>query len=193
MKTIVTAILVCLCFVGCSIFGGGGTPSYNFPSDIAAQCHGAKNNAKACIISVGTPLPKEEGCVVQKVAGEKKFPEGWGWRHGSIWALGLYRNGIIQIGVHPQTGGESSPPIIEHEFGHHWLASNGHGMGHDPMYTSCFVVWDYMSTTLGLRSDLTIEEQIDIVGRSLQAGSIVTLAGYDSNGDYVCIYGVVGD
>lgn len=192
-------MLTLLCLnTGCAILGGSDSsgPSYNFPGDITSECYGARNNAKNCILSVGTPLPSERGCMVTKVAGERLFDQDgemmWGWKYNDLWVLGLYHNRRIWVGSNPETGKETNELVLAHEFGHYWLDTNFYFVGHDKKYSTCFHNWrDRDSYTFDINSGMSIEEQAETASRSLKKGTIVTLVGQDDDGNFIYIHGIV--
>jgi len=132
--------------IGLMLLTGCISHKFNFPDDIDGMCHGAKNESKARINSVGVSLKEEAGCRVGKMPGEKKFSGKWGWRApewDGMWVLGLCGSGgtRIIIGCHPQTLGEVDNDVLIHEFAHYWLMSNYDDYTHDPKYVHLFYNW----------------------------------------------------
>ena len=86
-------------------------------------------------------MPKQRSVKVVKHKGEVKIGGIWAWadpRWPNIWIGGLCSGNRIEIGCHPTSGDEVHEGCLFHEFGHYWLANNGYGLRHVPMFKSVF-------------------------------------------------------
>jgi len=132
-------VLAAACVAGC-VTGH----NFSFPSDISPMCYGERNAAHDCIVSLGVDLKTKDGCTLARHPGERKFGSMWCWQSPEwqgMWVGGLCWGTRIEVGCHPQTGGEIMTEVVRHEFGHYWLITNYSDYRHDAKYSTCFYNW----------------------------------------------------
>lgn len=186
--------LIAVVGLGLALAGSGcvtmGT-KYNFPQDIKGLAHDALNGAKACIESVDGGGLKSRDCSLTKVLGEKKIGGMWCWKRNGHWVGGLCSGNRVQIGCHPQTGQEIHFEALKHEFGHHWLMSNGIPGDHPARFSRLFYNWNSASSSsLFFAADVSEENRARILSetiRGMSAGSVLSVSGVDADGTGYCI------
>jgi hypothetical protein len=171
IKKITILFLTATMLTGC-----GKSIKYNFPEDIKYQCHGAKNEAKAKLESVGLSIKEKNDCTVLKVKGQKKINGIWAW-YDTTWKMyvaGLCDGKNVWIGVNPQTGDEIWIAGLVHEFGHFWLISNYNDWGHNPQYAHLFVNWADPRHTLFHASNIE-DKNIKKHYESMDYGDVISV------------------
>jgi hypothetical protein len=123
---------------------------YAFPAGHEAACQEALAYARDCIAGKGEKVrERATKLTVTGRKGEKRFPDGWGWRSAEwdgAWVLGLTRNlggGRYQIEVVLPASGN----VLRHEMGHFWRMSNAGDASHSAKFSSCF--WNWSPASLG--------------------------------------------
>lgn len=121
--------------------------SFSYPKDINDMCHRARKDALARIKSIDgkTPKLKSDG-KVEKVAGQRFIANCWCFfsKIWNLWVAGLChleRVVRIQIGAHPQTGGQIHYEILVHENGHYGLWDEYGIYTHPSKYQKVFQGW----------------------------------------------------
>lgn len=165
-------VIISLCLLsvsGCRLLHSG----VDFPDGIKAECHGARNAAKAAIQSKGFRLKSNGGCEVIKRLGTRKIKGMWAWqdpRWPGMYVLGLCTGPKIWIGCNPTTKREVSTTILTHEFVHHWLVTNYNDYTHRAELDSVVDGWRRSRqltgravTLSGIRSTMQTLKEGDIV------------------------------
>lgn len=126
-------------------------PEMKFPSDIAATCHGCKNDAKRLIESKGRKLKERWNCRVHKMMGEKKFSGVWAWKDkdSGMYICGSCGGSQIWIAVNPNNTQDLHGPTLTHEFAHYWLMSNFGDYSHNPLLDDVIFNWKHAREVTG--------------------------------------------
>lgn len=142
-------LLVMAMTSGCMLFPD--KPEMNFPSDIAATCHGCKNEAESLIESKGRNLKERWDCKVFKMNGQKKFSGVWAWydEGWKMYVCGLCDGGRIWIAVNPNNTQDLHGPTLTHEFAHYWLMSNFGDDSHNPEFDDVIFNWKHARDVTG--------------------------------------------